>query len=211
MNKLLSIGFLSLALIGCGGEPTEDTSTVESTKTSIEDTSTAESNKTSLEDSLGLGITLGITPVQFGERVDPILSQLGINSGDWNKFNDEGEYFDSIIKDYPRDITLNATVDKNGELRSLQYMLPTIDASGAALTLSSLALTATNALNPELEDEKAQDVSMGALERVTGKFVETQESQREVNVVGSNAYVAEVSKLAITFRVDPAEVSEYVE
>ncbi|SJM70362.1 hypothetical protein A1232T_00966 [Psychrobacter piechaudii] len=52
---------------------------------------------------------------------------------------------------------------------------------------------------------------MGSLERVTGKFVETQESQREVNVVGSNAYVAEVSKLAITFRVDPTEVSEYVE
>ncbi|WP_143514088.1 hypothetical protein [Psychrobacter piechaudii] len=63
----------------------------------------------------------------------------------------------------------------------------------------------------QLEDEKAQDVSMGSLERVTGKFVETQESQREVNVVGSNAYVAEVSKLAITFRVDPTEVSEYVE
>lgn len=82
MNKLLGIRLLSLALIGGCGEPTEATSTVESNRTLIEDTSTAEPKKASLEGSLGLGITFGITPMQFGERVDPILSKIGINSGD---------------------------------------------------------------------------------------------------------------------------------
>lgn len=215
---------IALAVVGAiFGEPKEtinndDVVKKEGASNTNEDSEVALSSKvessppkSSIEDTLKLGVTLGVTPEQFGERVEKTLSALNIDSGSWDRVNDTGEYFDLIIKDYPDNITLTGSIDKNGKLRSLQYQLATTQAQGSALTLSALILSAVQAVDPSLDGKEAQEVSVSAMSRVSTEFVKDRKTHREVHSVGGNTYVSEMSPASIIFRIDPTEASDYVE
>lgn len=73
-----------------------------------------------MKEQMNVGVTMGLTPEQFRERIEPTLLKLGIDSGSWSEAT-SGEYLDLIVKDYPANIMLVNYADKNGETRSLEY------------------------------------------------------------------------------------------
>jgi hypothetical protein len=166
-----------------------------------------------------VGITLGITPKEYGQKFNKLIKRAGLKETDWSNFGlklSKQEYLDSFVIDYPADITLVGAVDKNGELKSLEYQVITsmLDKTSdnvqkVALNLALLSAVSTKILNPEVSEDEALQFASNLIGDAATKFAETEKSQREVKIMGDNAYIVQANKIMVTFRIVPKASDEH--
>lgn len=157
-----------------------------------------------------VGITLGITPEEYGKRFNEIIKPAGLKETNWSKRGlklNEGDYLDTFVVDYPHDLVLVGAVDKNGDLKSLEYQIGTSAISGnadnIAMLLSVLAGASTKVLNPELSEDEAFKFAANFIGDAATNFGEKEVSQRDVKIMGNNAYMTEANQFMVTFRIEP--------
>ena len=158
-----------------------------------------------------VGITLGITPAEYGNKFNKIAKRASLKETVWNDVGldlNKQEYLDVFVIDYPSDITLVGAIDKNGELRSLEYQISTSDlnennAANIGVILSFLSGVSASILSPELSDDEALKFAAGLIGETATKFAKTKEPQRIVEIKGDKAYVVEANQLMLTFRIEP--------
>lgn len=158
-----------------------------------------------------VGITLGITPEEYGNKFNKLTKLAGLKKKVWSNVGlnlNKQEYLNTFVIDYPSDITLVGAVDKNGELKSLEYQinisdLNTSNAESIGLVFSFLSGVSTSILSPELTDDEALAFAAGLIGDTATKFSKTEEPQRKVEIKGDKAYMVEANKFMLTFRIEP--------
>lgn len=158
-----------------------------------------------------VGITLGITPEEYGNKFNKLTKRAGLRKTVWSDVGlnlNRQEYLDTFVVDYPSDITLVGAVDKNGELKSLEYQINTSDlnttnAESIGLVFSFLSGASTSILSPELSDDEALAFAAGLIGSTATKFSKTEEPQRKVEIKGDKAYMVEANQFMLIFRIEP--------
>lgn len=166
-----------------------------------------------------VGITLGVTPKEYGKSFNKLIKRAGLKETDWSDSGlDLGkqDYLDMFVIDYPSNVTLIGAVDKNGELKSLEYQVLTsaIDNTNAktvALFLSFLSGASATVLSPELSEDEALQLTAKLIGDAATKFSKTEVSQRKVEIVGNKAYMIEVNRFMIAFKILPKASKEYLD
>lgn len=159
-----------------------------------------------------VGITLGITPEEYGNKFNKLTKRAGLRKTVWSDVGlnlNKQEYLDTFVVDYPSNITLVGAVDKNGELKSLEYQISTSDlnttnAESIGLVFSFLSGASTSILSPKLSDDEALAFAAGLIGSTATKFSKTEEPQRKVEIKGDKAYMVEANQFMLTFRIEPA-------
>lgn len=158
-----------------------------------------------------VGITLGITPEEYGKKFSKLTKKAGLKETNWSDAGlnlNKQEYLDTFVIDYPSNIALVGAVDKNGELKSLEYQINTSDlnttnAESIGLVFSFLSGASTSILSPELSEDEALAFAAGLIGNAATKFSETAEPQRKVEIKGDKAYMVEANQFMLTFRIEP--------
>lgn len=158
-----------------------------------------------------VGITLGITPAEYGNKFNKLAKRASLKETVWNDVGlnlNKKEYLDIFIIDYTSEIVLVGAVDKNGELRSLEYQINTSDlnatnAKNIGLVFSFLSGASTSILSPELSDDEALKFAAGLIGDAATKFAKTEKPQRRVEIKGDKAYMVEANQFMLTFRIEP--------
>ncbi len=171
-RKGLFVGLLALGAIGCSSpEPevidmdemaaeaglSEDDYEVHENgaieiKSKVDDTNTAQDK------------TFGITPDEFGSRLSAEAKEVGLGDIAVGKFNlEEGsvnDVFSEVISDA---IAMNGTVDKNGELKSVTFIMGQTDNGDTEImNMMMMAGLSARAISPDQPKEQ----SAGALTEV---------------------------------------------
>lgn len=158
-----------------------------------------------------VGITLGITPEEYGKKFNKLTKEAGLKQTNWSDAGlnlNKQEYLDVFVIDYPSDITLVGAVDKNGELKSLEYQISTSDlsttnAESVGLVFSFLSGASTSILSPELSEDEALQFAAKLIGNTATKFSKTEKPQRKVEIKGDKAYMVEANQFMLTFRIEP--------
>ena len=158
-----------------------------------------------------VGITLGITPEEYGKKFNKLTKEAGLKQTNWSDAGlnlNKQEYLDVFVVDYPSDITLVGAVDKNGELKSLEYQINTSDlnttnAESIGLVFSFLSGASTSILSPQLSEDEALQFAAKLIGSTATKFSKTEKPQRKVEIKGDKAYMVEANQFMLTFRIEP--------
>ncbi|MDN5561946.1 hypothetical protein [Psychrobacter sp. NC44] len=158
-----------------------------------------------------VGITLGITPEEYGNKFNKLTKRAGLKKTVWSDVGlnlNKQEYLDTFVVNYPSDITLVGAVDKNGELKSLEYQINTSDlnttnAASIGLIFSFLSGASTSILSPDLSDDEALAFAAELIGNTVTEFSKTEEPQIKVEIKGDKAYMVEANQFMLTFRVEP--------
>lgn len=187
-------------------EPSTDVIVKEQVVEEVTDDEQAKINKI-----MEVGITLGITPKEYGKKFNKLTKRAGLKETNWSDAGlnlNKQEYLDTFVVDYPSNIALVGAVDKNGELKSLEYQintteLNTTNAESIGLVFSFLSGASTSILSPELSDDEALAFAAGLIGNTATKFSKTEEPQRKVEIKDDKAYMVEANQFMLTFRIEP--------
>ncbi|PKH82094.1 hypothetical protein [Psychrobacter sp. 4Bb] len=170
---------------------------------------TVDDEQAKINKIMEVGITLGITPAEYGNKFNKLAKRASLKETVWNDVGlnlNKKEYLDIFIIDYTSEIVLVGAVDKNGELRSLEHQINTSDlnttnAKNIGLVFSFLSGASTSILSPELSDDEALKFAAGFIGDAATKFAKTEEPQRRVEI--KKAYMVEANQFMLTFRIEP--------
>lgn len=206
LKQILTCGVLGLLLIGCGSEPQETATDTQSTSEFT--TSKAEVAKTNdLEEQTPVANdkTFGITPKQFGERLGIEAKEAGLGDVNIGKFViQEGTVNDVFIEKLSDAVAMNGTVDKNGELKAITFIMgQTGQGDKEIMNMVVMAGLVARALNPELAKEETAGKVVDLLSKAVEGFEKDGEGDSSYTV-DNVKYTATVNKTTgIWFHFEP--------
>lgn len=177
----------------------EPTSTLESADAvAVEPTVTPESTKLEsvptpepvVAAEVERATTLGLTPDEFGKRFVVAVKEFGLDKFPWYKVEiSKGSVNDTFTKKIRKDLAMTGVVDKNGELKSITYILgQTDEGDQAALTMLRVGSATARVLNPDLPKEQTSKVASELLMDTAKKFKNGGDSVSESVVVDGVKY-----------------------
>ncbi len=181
MKKLLTISILSSLLIACSDEPPTEPPQQPSTQTTQSATATKAETK---QDK-----TFGITPDEYGNRISALVKEVGL--GDYPvKFDiQKGEVNDTFNVQLSDAIGTIGTVDKNGELKGITYIMgKTEKGDEAIMSMVIMAGITARALSPETPKEQTAGELVKLLTKTMETFSKTQKKTSNELVVGNTKY-----------------------
>lgn len=154
--------------------------------------------------------TLGITLNQFGTNFMANATELGLGDYSWdsNPKLTKGKINDSFTLMLSDAIAMNGIVAKNGELKSITYILGKTDegdnAANAAMSMLIMGGITAKSLNPDLPQKQTSEV-IGELVTSAAKEFEKTGSATESKIVGSVKYTVIASKtIGLWLSFEPA-------
>ncbi len=151
--------------------------------------------------------TLGMTPDEFGERFMAQSKELGLGEHAWDKVDiKEGAVNDTFTMKISDALVLSGGVDKNGELRSLTYIMGRTDKGDeAAMSMILLGGITARVLNPDLPKEQTSQVVGDLMVSAANEFAQTGEA-KESKIVGDVKYGVIASKaIGLWLYFEPVE------
>ena len=151
--------------------------------------------------------TFGITPEEFGKRLSALGTELGLDDVEIGKFDiKEGpanNVFSEVLSDA---VAVNGTVDKNGELKGITYIMGrTENGDKEIVTMLLMAGLSARVLSPDLPKEQTAGVVAKIVREAVEQFSETESGKSSV-VVDGIKYGAIASKnTGIWIYFEPAE------
>lgn len=201
---MIKKGLLALsimALVACGGEPSDTT-----TDTEVAETKSA-TEVAQTEEQVEQDKTFGITPDEFGKQFSDVASEAGLGNHDISNFNiKEGEVNDVFTEILSDAIALNGVVDKNGELKSLTYIMTGAeDAQTEVMNLAMMAGMTARALSPNLPKEETAGAVISLITESAEKFA-SEDEVKESKVVDNVEYTVMINKVTGLWVIfEPAE------
>lgn len=151
--------------------------------------------------------TLGITLDQFGTNFMANASELGLGDYSWDSNPEltKGKINDSFTLMLSDAIAMNGIVAKNGELKSITYIMgKTDEGDKAAMTMLIMGGITAKSLNPDLPQKQTSEV-IGELVTSAAKEFEKTGSATESKIVGSVKYTVIASKtIGLWLSFEPA-------
>lgn len=140
--------------------------------------------------------TLGLTVDEYGNKYMAEAKALGLGDFKWGGVDlNEGAVNDTFTMKLSDAISLMGTVDKNGELKSLTYIMgKTNEGDKEAVNMLMLAGITAKTLTPELPNEQ----TAGVVAKLTTEAVEKFSKEGEANetkVVGDVKYTVMANKM----------------
>lgn len=134
--------------------------------------------------------TLGLTPDEFGKRFVVAAEEFGLDKFPWSKVElSKGSVNDTFTKKIRKDLAMTGVVDKNGELKSITYILgQTDEGDQAALTMLMVGGATARVLNPDLPKEQTSKVASELLMNTAKKFTNGGDSVSDSVVVDGVKY-----------------------
>ena len=128
--------------------------------------------------------TLGLTVKEFGQRYNAKAKEMDLSDQaqiDWSDVEiKEGAVNDTFTKMIRDDLALNGVVSKNGELKSLTYILgKTQQGEEAFLTTLIVGGVTAGALNPDLPKSQTVEVASNLLVNGVKSYSENSEGISE--------------------------------
>lgn len=135
--------------------------------------------------------TLGLTVDEYGNKYMTEVKELGLGDFEWGGVDlKEGAVNDTFTMKLSDAISLMGVVDKNGELKSLTYIMgKTNEGDKEALNMLMLAGITAKTLTPELPKEQTAGVVGKLTTEAVEKFSKEGEGN-ETKVVGDVKYTA---------------------
>lgn len=140
--------------------------------------------------------TFGITPVEFSHRFSIEAEEVGFDNkvpyGDFETMKGAvNDVFTVILSDA---IAMNGTVDKNGELKGITFLMGKTEKGDIeGLNMIILAGLSARAISPELPKEETAGTVMEIMSEAAEGFSETGEGESS-KVVGDVKYTAIASQ-----------------
>lgn len=140
--------------------------------------------------------TLGLTPDEYGERYMAVAKEIGLGDYEWGGVElQEGAINDTFTIKLSEAISLLGVVAKNGELKSLTYIMgKTSEGDKEGVNMLMLAGISARALSPELPKEQTAGVVGNLLSSAVDKFSKEGEA-KESKVVGDVKYTVIANKV----------------
>lgn len=205
-KSLLILSFL--ALVACSSEPTENTETTTSDKSVSTEIETASEIDESVEPETNIqDKTFGITPEEFGNRLSAEIKEVGIGDYDIQGFNiKEGKVNDVFSETLSDSIAMNGVVDKNGELKSVTFIMGQTDnVQNDIVNLSILSGLTARALTPGLPKEETAGELVKLMNKSINDFGEKGEGNNS-KVIEDVKYTVSVDKMTGLWIIfEPAE------
>ncbi len=194
MKKSVMVGLMALMISACGSEP-KDTEAV---------TDGAEQSQRLQAETAQ---TFGITPDEYSKELNAKLTGTALASEPLDTTElYEDDVTDVFIKDYTNKINLVGGVNKNGELESLEYILPISDDMTEVLeSLVLLTSKSASILDPTVSEKTALETLKNMLDKITSAYFDTKDHQREVINLGNSTYLSTISEMGLRFTIEPAE------
>lgn len=139
--------------------------------------------------------TFGITPVEFSRRFSTEAEEVGFGKVPYGDFETTkgavNDVFTVILSDA---IAMNGTVDKNGELKGITFMMgKTENGDKEVITMAMMAGLSARAISPDLPKEQTGGAVFEVLGEAVEGFSETGEGESS-KVVDDVKYTAFASK-----------------
>lgn len=150
--------------------------------------------------------TFGITPLEFSRRFSTEAEEVGFGKVPYGDFETtKGAVNDSFSVILSEAIAMNGTVDKNGELKGITFIMgKTQNGDKEILNMAMMAGLSARSISPELPKEE----SAGTVMKVLGEAVEgfQENGEGEANkVVAGIKYTAFASKtVGVWIILEPA-------
>lgn len=167
-----------------------------------------EAKKEQPEKSVVQDKTFGITVNEFGRTLMAEAKDLGLGDHAWGsdpelKKGAVNDTFTVMLRD---DLALNGTVDKNGELKGITYIMGKTDKGDeAAMNMLLFGGLTARALNPNVPPKKASEVVGDLMVSAVEKFKKTG-SATETKTVGDVKYTVIASKsIGLWLAFEPAK------
>jgi hypothetical protein len=152
--------------------------------------------------------TFGITLDEFGQTFMAQAKDLGLGDHAWGSSPtlDKGAVNDSFTFMLSDDLAMNGTVDKNGELKGITYIMgKTDEGQKAAMNMIIFGGLTAKALNPNLPQKQTSEVVGELMISAADKFAETG-SATETKTVGNVKYTVVASKtMGLWLAFEPAK------
>ena len=151
--------------------------------------------------------TFGITPEEFGKRLSALGAELGLDDVEVGKFDIQEGPVNNVFSEVLSDaVAVNGTVDKNGELKGITYIMGrTENGDKEIVTMLLMAGLSARVLSPDLPKEQTAGVVAKIVREAVEQFSET-ESGTSSTVVDGIKYGAIASKsTGIWIYFEPAE------
>ncbi len=199
MKYGLLVGLMTLVLVGCGSseEATQSTETAQ-----IADTNTVQEKKATQDK------TFGITPDEYGKRFVALAKEIGLGDMQWGGVDiQEGSVNDIFTMSLSDTIAKTGTVDKNGELKGITYIIgKTDDLEGDMMGMIMMAAITARVLSPELAAEETGGKLVPLMTKAMDEFKKNNDKGNAKLVVDGIQYSAMVSKaVGIWVSFEPAE------
>ncbi len=194
MKKSVMVGLMALMISACGSEP-KDTEVV------------MDGAEQSQQLEAEAARAFGITPDEYSKKLNAKLTGTDLASEPLDTTElYEDDVTDVFIKDYANKINFVGGVNKNGELESLEYILP-ISEDMTEVLESLLLLTSASAsiLDPTVSEKTALETLKNMLDKITSAYFDTKDHQREVINLGNSTYLSTLSEMGLRFTIEPAE------
>lgn len=150
--------------------------------------------------------TFGITPVEFSRRFSAEAEEVGFGKVPYGDFETtKGAVNDSFSVILSEAIAMNGTVDKNGELKGITFIMgKTQNGDKEVLNMAMMAGLSARAISPELPKEESAGTVMKVLGEAVERFQENGEGEAS-KVVSDVKYTAFASKtIGIWIILEPA-------
>lgn len=150
--------------------------------------------------------TFGITPNEFGNRISAVAKEVGLGDIPVGSFNvKKGEVNDVFIEKLSDAIAMTGTVDKNGELKGITFIMGrTENGDTEVINMMMMAGLSARALSPELTKEQTGGTLTETVAEAVKQFAETGDGKAS-KVVDGIKYGAMANKeIGIWVYLEPA-------
>lgn len=150
--------------------------------------------------------TFGITPAEFSRRFSHEAEEVGFGKVPHGDFETtKGAVNDSFSVILSEAIAMNGTVDKNGELKGITFIMgKTQNGDKEVINMAMMAGLSARAISPELPKEESAGTVMKVLGEAVEGFQENGEGESST-VVANVKYTAFASKtIGIWIILEPA-------
>lgn len=152
--------------------------------------------------------TFGMTVSEFGNAFMAHAKEAGLGDHAWERDPElsKGAVDDSFTVMLRDDLAMNGTVDKNGELKGITYIMgKTDEGDTAAMNMLVLGGLTARVLNPNVSPNKASEAISDLMISAVETFEKTG-SATETKTVGDVKYTVVASKsLGLWLAFEPAE------
>lgn len=150
--------------------------------------------------------TFGITPLDFSRRFSTEAEKVGFGKVPYGDFETtKGAVNDTFSVILSEAIAMNGTVDKNGELKGITFIMgKTQNGDKEVINMAMMAGLSARAISPDLPKEESAGTVMKVLGEAVEKFQENGEGESS-KVVANVKYTAFASKtVGIWIILEPA-------
>ena len=150
--------------------------------------------------------TFGITPREFSRQLSAEAEEVGFGNVPFGNFDTvKGSVNDSFSVKISDAIVMNGTVDKNGELKGVNFIMgATQEGEKEGMTMALLAGLSARAISPDVPKEESAGQIMTVMAEALQEFDDNSEGESSKTVKGIK-YSATASKtVGLWLTIEPA-------